>query len=121
MRITEYVKYNKFITKYDLANIFNVYEDDDINDDTMYYNINRSIMFTELDKSDNDEFYYYTIGDMETWNLISYKEYGTTRLWWIICKLNGINDPTVEPKVGNILRMVSIDKINSILTSIRGS
>ena len=119
MKITEYVKYKKYIKKYDLANMFNVYDDDELRDNVMYYNINRTIMFTELDKGSPDDFYYYTVNEMENWNLISYKEYGTTRLWWIICKLNGIIDPTVDPKVGQILRMVTIDQINTILTSIR--
>lgn len=119
MKITDFVKYKKYIRKYDLANMFNVYPDSKLDDDVMVYNINRSIMFTELDKAQPDKFYYYTVKDMESWNLISYKEYGTTRLWWIICKLNEINDPTQEPRVGSILRMISIDTINSILTSIR--
>lgn len=41
-------------------------------------------------------------------DLISYKAYGTTELWWLICMRNDINDPFTEIKTGMILFIPSL-------------
>ncbi|MHA2023180.1 MAG: hypothetical protein ACTSWQ_05925 [Candidatus Thorarchaeota archaeon] len=34
--------------------------------------------------------------------LVSYKNYGTVRFWWILCLVNGVENILEEPAVGDI-------------------
>ncbi len=38
-------------------------------------------------------------------DLISYKVYGTTEFWWVICLVNNINNPLVDIVPGMILKI----------------
>jgi hypothetical protein len=61
----------------------------------------------------------YQVVDNDTWSLISYKNYGTTRLWWLICKMNNINNPTVSPEIGQIVKILNKDYVKAILEKIK--
>ena len=67
----------------DLENIFGVYQDKrknlvyDINE-TLYINVDKSILSTFICDCDMH------------WTLISYKLYGTTRLAWLLWKINDV-------------------------------
>lgn len=120
-KITDFNKYKDYIKNYDLANLFYVYDEKSINNTTMTYNINRTIQFSGIKKADKTEFDYYEVIDGDSWNLISFKKYGTTSLWWLICKINGVSDPTNDPEAGDVLRVFSKDRVNTILQSIRNA
>lgn len=68
----------------DLENMFNIFQDKrgnlvfDLNQ-TLYININKSNLPI------------FTCDHQMQWPLISYKIYGTTRLAWLLWKLNNIN------------------------------
>lgn len=52
-------------------------------------------------------------------DLISYNEYGTVELWWLIGMINGIVDPFVDVTVGLLLNIPAITDIESYLQVIR--
>ena len=67
-------------------NIFNVYQN---KADQYYYNILAKVNFP----SNIEEAYYETFvvqSDFQSWTNISYKIYGTTLLWWLVCSVNNI-------------------------------
>lgn len=105
------------------ANIFNIYTDDNFS--SMYfYNINKTLNFEGLPEDPNDDytnniFDYYDIETEDTWTTISYKQYDTIELWWLVCKANNIANPTVTPKVGARIRTFKKDYLEGILSSIR--
>jgi len=119
-KITNYTDYNQYIKNHDMANLFYVYDQPD-ESTSMVYNINRTIQFEGLDNADAGTFDYYEVTEGDTWNLISYKKYGTTRLWWLICKANGVVNPTVEPTAGSPIQYFPKESISTILTSIKDS
>lgn len=96
-------------------NIFNVYLD---RDDMYFYNILQTISFpTNLPKGYYNE-YNVVYGD--TWPLISYKNYNTPNLWWIILLANNIINPVIQPQIGqsvnipvNSVAQAVIQQINS--------
>ena len=111
---------SQHIQKTDLANIFHVYEDTNLNESSsMVYNIMRTVAFDELSDIPDSFFSYYLIKEHDTWPLISYKLYNTIDLWWLLIKLNNITDPFFEPPANTRVRYVTQDEANNILTTIK--
>lgn len=103
------------ISMYDLANFLTI----SLEDDLYRYNINRTIYFKNAANLAPINYFEYTVGRGDTWTNISYKVYGTYRLWWLICKTNSIVDPTVLPVEGVILKILSETAVNTVLRAIR--
>lgn len=62
-----------------------------------------------LFRLDHDEEYYMTnINDVARPDLISYENYGTVDYWWVICLVNGIENPLTDITVGMRLIIPSI-------------
>lgn len=75
--------FNEFIKIQDLENELDVFEDQRGNN---VFNLNKTL-FISVDKERLPDF----ICDYEMhWPLISYKLYGTTRLAWLLQKINGV-------------------------------
>jgi len=95
-------------------NIFNVYEDADIG---YFFNLLRSVNFpTDLDPNTYD---YYVIEPNDSWPLISWKVYNTVFLWWIICSVNQIQNPTALPAAGNTIKILKVSYVRNILNDIQ--
>ena len=107
------------------ANLFNVYEDKDI-DNAFAYAINRTLNITGLPNDPNDDynnsmFIYHNIQRDDTWKLISFQAYGTIDLWWLVCKVNSIIDPSEMPEVGTKIRILDSVYTSDILNTIRNT
>ena len=68
----------------DFENFFDVHTD---KNGSNFYNLNSTLYF-DVDKSTLD---VYTCDHACHWPLISYKIYGTTRLAWLLWKLNDVD------------------------------
>jgi LysM repeat protein len=119
MKITELQNYKKYITKFDLANMFNIYNDPKLGPDYKSYNLNRSIIITGINQLPATEISTYTVKSGDTLNLISYQLYGTIQLWWLIAKLNNINDATIVLRPGWVLYTLNSSVVNNILNIIK--
>lgn len=103
------------LVDYALENIFNVYKDGDYH----AYNILKTVRIpADLDPS---TFTYVRIDGKITWTQISQLEYGTIRLWWLICVANGILNPVLLPKPGLIIKVIKPEFIQGILQSIKSN
>lgn len=104
------------LNDYNYENLFKVYRDSD--DTPYYYNILNTIAFpSDLDPS---VYYEYTVpGPFITWTNLSYKVYGTIKLWWIICLTNNIINPTQYPEGGAKLKIIRPEYVREILSSIK--
>lgn len=99
---TEYLKVTDF------ENFFNIY----VADGKYYlYDLN-STLYISFKSSNIKEFILKTDAQ---WPLISYLIYDTTRLWWLLCKLNNINIKNIfdiQPTGKKILYMDKHDISN---------
>lgn len=104
------------ITPHNYENIFNVYEDSN----GMYlYNMLRTINFpSDLDASFYD-IYETVTGD--TWTNISWKRYGTIKLWWAICAANQINNAVQQPVPGTKLKLLKTNTLRTIISMLEES
>jgi hypothetical protein len=65
---------------------------------------------------DSDEFYTVVPGDQMRWDLLSYRLYGSTFLWWILPLVNGSRDPLDgRPFVGEVIRVPQVSRILGVL------
>lgn len=106
------VKYKLSPQQYE--NIFNVYEDSELG---YFYNLLRTINFPK--DISTDTYDIYTVEPMDTWPLISWKLYNSIYLWWVICSVNNIQNPTSTPPAGTELKILKPLYLRNILNSIK--
>lgn len=95
-------------------NIFNVYVDADIG---YFYNLLRTVNFpTDLSK---DVYDLYVIEPGDTWTLLSWKLYNSILLWWAICAVNNIQNPTELPVVGTEIKILKGVYLRDILNQLQ--
>lgn len=100
-----------------MANIFNVYAD---GNNGMTYSINRTINFVGHENMAPGTYLTYRVNQNDTWHLIAYKAYGDIKLWWLVCKANGITNPLKMPIPGSEIKILKKDTgVPTILNSIR--
>lgn len=72
-----------------------------------YYESQDDIVIPERD---NDRLHQVELSEQGRLDLISYRYYNTTHLWWVIAKASDIYNP-LEVKEGDILRIPTLDSI----------
>lgn len=82
-----------------------------------YYNLLQSISFPTNLPANLFTKYYVKAGD--TWPFISYKTLKTPNLWWLILLANKIDNPTIQPVVGQYLLIPITQVVQQILYQIR--
>lgn len=95
-------------------NVFNVYEDSDIG---YFYNLLRTINFPE--DLDPDTYDIYVIESGDTWPQISWRVYSSVFLWWVICAVNQIQDPTKVPAPGIKIKILRPFYVKNLLNDVR--
>ena len=106
----------KELDDYNLENMFKVYTNED---GLYYYNILNTTNFPV--EISNTLFTTYTTGPKESWASISYKNYNTIKLWWLIASVNQIDNtvsfvaPSTDLKIleGSVVRQILQDIVNN--------
>lgn len=94
-------------------NIFDVYLDEN---GLYFYNLIETIQFpTNLPPN---LFESYNIKPGDTWPLISYKNFRTPNLWWLILLANQIDNPTILPKPGDVILIPIEQVVKEVLSNI---
>lgn len=70
--------------------------------DLLYHNL------SEFKMKYDPDYYRTDTTDAMRPDLISYRNYGTIRYWWIICLVNSIQNPFNDITVGMILKIPNI-------------
>jgi len=99
-------------------NIFRIYTSKYFSDKEFYfYNILNSVYIPK----DVPPAYYYTItiNRLLPWTAISYNEYRTMNLWWLICAVNQISNPVRYPVPGTQLKIIRPEFVRTILDNIK--
>jgi len=104
------------LNPYDYANLFTLYEDES---GQMYFNlINDLSIEGDIDPSLYTEIFY---NEDDSWYDLSYRYYGTTRLWWTILIANNIINPFKDAKTGDRIKILKKEVISDILAQINSS
>jgi hypothetical protein len=100
------------LNPYDYANIFTTY----VNDEGFeFYNLSNTVNIDgEIDPSLYTMDSVYTFSD---WYALSYKYYGTTRLWWMILVANKITNP-FDIQSGQRIKVLKKEVVSEVLSQI---
>jgi hypothetical protein len=73
------------------------------------------LMFTQPRFEDKDIRLFYTVDQSEQGrlDLIAFKIYGNSKLWWVIAAANLIEDTLKLPIAGDILKIPSLDSLTN--------
>ena len=94
-------------------NIFSVYKIDR----HYVYNILRKVSLPSTNL--NQQYFSNTIIEASVpWTTISYKVYGTIKLWWLLCAVNGVINPVINIEAGETLRVLKPEYISTVLSTI---
>lgn len=105
------------LSTYRLENLFSIYKN---NSDKYFYNLLNTVNIP--DDLDPAFFTTYRVpSDNVPWTLISYVNYGTPELWWLICSTNKINNPINFAVGGQQLKILVPEIVSNILASIKNS
>ena len=99
---------------YRYENFFNIYNDKDSG--VRFYNLLRNINIFPATDTYVEEDYIIEYGD--TWGYISYKQYDTMDLWWLICAYNQIENPILMPEEGTKIKILKSQYVYPILSEI---
>ena len=102
------------LDEYAYESIFKMYKDQG---EFFAYNILKTVKIPK--DLDSDAFFYIRVNGKMSWTKISFDQYGTIQLWWLICLANGIMNPVQLPKPGVILKIIKPLYVREILNSIR--
>ena len=94
--------------------IFNMYQDEG---EFFAYNILRTIRFPA--DLDNEFFFYYQVVGKDTWCRLSFNQYGTIQLWWLICLTNKIMNPVKFPDAGVVLKILKPQYVSEVIDQIK--
>lgn len=103
-----------FLDNYNFANLFNVVN----KGEKSYFNLCRSIYF-DIEDISPDLITIYEVAEGDTWTNISYRNFGTIKLWWLICKFNNIKNPFEEIEAGKIIKIPSKELMETIINVIQ--
>lgn len=106
----------KKLTPQNLENLWNIHTTDE---GEYFYNLLKTVNFPS--DLDTDTYGEYVTEPSDTWPLIAWKHYEDVKLWWIICMLNNIQDPTLQPEPSTTIKILSVNVVRDILTEIRSS
>lgn len=107
------------LNDFSYENIFNVYIERDQSNDTRHfaYNILKAVkMPPDIDPS---AFTYVRITGKVAWTQLSFLEYRTIRLWWLICVTNGILNPVKLPEPGTVIKVIKPEHVKTIVSMIK--
>lgn len=102
------------LESYRYENIFKVYLTEDSH---YFYNILKKIQVP--DNLNPSVFDIITLTDVVPFTTLSYRLYGTTYLWWLICVLNGIKNPFDTSIRGMKLKVLKKQFIKVAIDSIK--
>jgi len=98
-------------------NIFRMYSTENTESSNFYYfNILNSVYFP--DNIPTGSYYTITLNKRLPWTAISYNEYRTIDLWWIIALANKIYNPVYYPAPGSTLRIIKPEYVKLIFDEI---
>lgn len=120
MKHNEYEDITEEIIDTDLANTFHVYGEPKLGGPTnLTYNVNRTFNVIGTDNISLEIYEKRKVRKGETWTTISYDYYKDDRLWWLVCKMNNIKDPSVQPTENQEILLLRDDYVKQVLDEIK--
>jgi hypothetical protein len=103
------------LTEYQYENFFKLY----LSENNQYFYNLQSFAVYFLDEIDPLTYYEIQVDRSIPWTAISYNEYRTIDLWWLIAVVNKIYNPLEFPEAGSKLKILYPEYVRSVITRIK--
>lgn len=121
MKLSEVEDYGFSPDKFDLTNFFTVEEKTEKNGSvTTFFNLNDGVSIDGIDDVRESETEKYVCKNNDNLRFISYRKYGSIHYWWIIAKINHIEDSFEELKSGRVLYLLPKQYMNYVANLVMG-
>jgi len=105
------------ITGQDISNVsqlklFNILQDEN---GTIFQNIWRSYSLNEEVTEETIFYNTYEMQDDEWWENISYANYETPNLWWVLCIMNNVENPFEEVNPGQKTKILRANYLYQLI------
>lgn len=94
-------------------NIFRMYTTEN---NQFFYNLLTNITIPQ--ELFPNSYYVIKVTKSIPWTVISYNEYATTSLWWLICLANNIDNPIQYPSPGTSLKIIYPELVKNVINEI---
>ena len=105
------------ISSMSIANLFTI----EIKNNRYEFRSNKTVIIIGGENATQELYDMHKISTNDSWASLSNAYYGTTDLWWIICKFNKISNPNILPENGKIILIPKQEIVNVVISSIRKS
>ena len=102
------------LDKYNFARMFDVVQ----RGNNSYFNLCKTIRFTNIDTMLPKYYANYQVKPKDTWTNLSYKFFNTYKLWWLLCKFNNVVDPFKELEAGKIIKIPTMEVARQIIENL---
>lgn len=102
------------INDYSFENFLRIYKN---KDQQFFYNILSNTVFIN-EELDPITFYEVRVQTAVPWTTLSYNEYRTMHLWWLIMEVNKIRNPLDYPKPGTVLKILYPQYVKFVVDAI---
>ena len=98
-------------------NIFRMYSTENTDQGNfLYYNLLNSVYLP--DTLSPTTYYTITLNRRLPWTAISYNEYRTIELWWLIALTNKVFNPVLYPAPGTRLNIIKPELVKTVINDI---
>jgi len=121
MTLSEVEDYDYMPDRFDLTNFFTVEEKTERNGSVVtFFNLNDGVSIDGIDELRPEQMTKYRCRSGDNLRFISYREYGSIHYWWIIAKINHIEDVLEPLEGGRELLLLPKQHMNYIMDLITG-
>jgi hypothetical protein len=121
MTLSEVEDYDYMPDRFDLTNFFTVEEKTERNGSVVtFFNLNDGVSIDGIEELHPEQMTKYRCRSGDNLRFISYREYGSIHYWWLIAKINHINDVLEPLDVGRELLLLPKQHMNYIMDLITG-
>ena len=121
MTLNEVEDYDYMPDRFDLTNFFTVEEKTERNGSVVtFFNLNDGVSIDGIEELRPEQITKYRCRGGDNLRFISYREYGSIHYWWLIAKINHIEDVLEPLEGGRELLLLPKQHMNYIMDLITG-
>ena len=121
MKLSEVEDYDYQPDKFDMTNFFTVEEKTETNGSVVtFFNLNDGVSIDGIEELRPEQMMKYRCRSGDNLRFISYREYGSIHYWWLIAKINHIEDVLEPLEGGRELILLPKQHMNYIMDMITG-
>lgn len=110
----ENINLTDYLDKYNFARMFDVVQ----RGNNSYFNLCKTIRFQNIDTMLPKYYANYQVRPKDTWTNLSYKFFGTYKLWWLLCKFNDVVDPFKQLQEGVVIKIPTKEVMRQIIENL---